>query len=277
MYSRILCCASEKFFNIPNPTKLGRIELQEPEPREATEIMMLSTESRLNSSGTFSQNSQRCSSVIKSMIFWAIWDKHQQLSQEEFYSCQCSMTSPVTRTATKMNVKRMPNLWRYLREDLVLGNGHLLDQVLRRSGILEKRIVHKEPGTTSRRKCCWNLQRVDILFSVQRLHCPGVFSRAKGEENYLYTSLQIKTQLIQFIALFFLSISSVSTEQWQLYAKNLRTIKIERRNLWYWWVNQLFLAKSKQKLLCTKKIPWMTKLYGSSTINKLNRFHQKTK
>ena len=27
-----------------------------------------------------------------------------QLSQEEFYSCQCSMTSPVTEKATKMNV-----------------------------------------------------------------------------------------------------------------------------------------------------------------------------
>ena len=67
--------------------------------------------------------------------------------------------------------------------------------------------------------------------SVQRLHCPGVSSRAKGEESCRYTSLQIKTQLIQFIALFFLSISSVSTEQWQLYAKNLRTIKIERGNL----------------------------------------------
>ena len=69
------------------------------------------------------------------------------------------------------------------------------------------------------------------LLSVQRLHCSGVLSRAKGEENCLYTSLQIKTQLIQFIALFFLSISSVSTEQWQLYAQNLRTIKIERGNL----------------------------------------------
>ena len=69
MYSQILCCVSERFFNIPNPTKLGRTELQEPEPREATEIMMLSTESRLNSSGTFSQDAQRCSSVIKSVIF----------------------------------------------------------------------------------------------------------------------------------------------------------------------------------------------------------------
>ena len=91
---------------------------------------------------------------------------------------------------------------------MVLDNGHLLDQVLRRNGILP-RTVHKEPGTTLRSKCCWNLQKVDTLFSVQRLHCPGVLSKAKGEENCLYTALQIKTQLIQFIALFFLSISAV--------------------------------------------------------------------
>ena len=41
-----------RFFNIPKPTKLGRTELQESDPRKATEIMMLSMESRLNSSGT---------------------------------------------------------------------------------------------------------------------------------------------------------------------------------------------------------------------------------
>ena len=47
----------------------------------------------------------------------------------------------------------------------------------------------------------------------------------------LYTPPQIKIQLIQFIALFFLSISSVSTEQWQLYVKNLRAIKMDQGNL----------------------------------------------
>ena len=45
-----------------------------------------------------------------------------------------------------------------------------------------------------------------------------------------YTSLQMETQLIQFIALFFLSISSESTEQWQLHVKNLRALKIDREN-----------------------------------------------
>ena len=49
---------------------------------------------------------------------------------------------------------------------------------LKRNGILP-RIAHKEPGTTLRSKCCWNLQKVDILLSVQRLHCPEAFSRAK--------------------------------------------------------------------------------------------------
>ena len=67
MSSRILCYVSERFFNIQIPTKLGRTELQESDPRKATEIMMLS--SRLNSSGTSSQDSQRCSSVVKSMIY----------------------------------------------------------------------------------------------------------------------------------------------------------------------------------------------------------------
>ena len=52
---------------------LGRIlqhpESNESDPRKATKILMLSPESRLNSSGTSSQDSQLCSSVIKSMIY----------------------------------------------------------------------------------------------------------------------------------------------------------------------------------------------------------------
>ena len=53
MSSRILCCASERFFNILNATKLGRAGLQEYEPREATEILRTSVESLRNSSGIF--------------------------------------------------------------------------------------------------------------------------------------------------------------------------------------------------------------------------------
>ena len=49
--SRILCCASEGFFNIPNPSKLGRTELQE------SETMTVSMGSRWNSSGISSEDS----------------------------------------------------------------------------------------------------------------------------------------------------------------------------------------------------------------------------
>ena len=58
-----------KVLQHPESNEAGRTGLQESDPRKATEIMMLSTESRLNSSGSSSQDSQRCSSVIKSMIY----------------------------------------------------------------------------------------------------------------------------------------------------------------------------------------------------------------
>ena len=54
------------------------------------------------------------------------------------------MTSLVTVKAIKKNVWQMPESSKYLQRDLVLGNGHLFVQVLKRSGILEKRIVHKQ-------------------------------------------------------------------------------------------------------------------------------------
>ena len=53
MSSRILCCAWGGSFNILIPTKLGTKGLQGSYPRKATEIMTVSMESRLNSSGTF--------------------------------------------------------------------------------------------------------------------------------------------------------------------------------------------------------------------------------
>ena len=103
---------------------------------------------------------------------------------------QCSMTSLVTEKATKMHVWQMSDSSKYLRGNLVLDNGHLLDQVLKRSGILQ-RTVHEGLGIILRKKCYGNSQKADILLSVQRLHCPGVFSKAKDMENCRYTSLQM--------------------------------------------------------------------------------------
>ena len=42
------------------------------------------------------------------------------------------MTSPVTEKAIKKNVWQMPESLKYLQRNLVLDNGHLLVQVLKR-------------------------------------------------------------------------------------------------------------------------------------------------
>ena len=59
--------------------------------------------------------------------------------------------------------------------------------------------VHKEFGIISRKRCWWNSQKADVQFSVQRLHCPGVFSRAKDTENCRYILLRIIQELKQLV------------------------------------------------------------------------------
>ena len=60
----------------------------------------------------------------------------------------------MTKKAIKKNVWQMPESSKYLQRNLVLDNGHLLDQVPKRSGVLWKRIAHQEFGITSRKRCC---------------------------------------------------------------------------------------------------------------------------
>ena len=107
-------------------------------------------------------------------------------------------------------------------------------------------------------------------------HCPEDSWKVKEKGKCPYTSVLIQTQLIQFIALFFLSISSVSTEQWQLYAMNTKVTQIARENPLYWRVSQLFLEKSKLKHLLMMKNLKTPKSFCKNIFNKSIRFHQKT-
>ena len=49
--------------------------------------------------------------------------------------------------------------------------------------------------------------------------------------------------------------------------KNLKLIKIDRGNLMFWLENCSWQSKNRSSF--TTKIPWMTKLYGNSTFNKI--------
>ena len=144
----------------------------------------------------------------------------------------------------------MPESSNYQQRNLVLDKGHMLDQVLTRSGIPQK-IAHKELGIMSRTKCCWNSQKADL--------------RCRWTNNWDNFSQYHFCQ------------SSVFTEHWRLFVKNLRTIKMDRGNLRFWSVNQLFSVKLRQKFLCRMKTLQIIKFNGNNTWNELNRFHQKAK
>ena len=83
-------------------------------------------------------------------------------------------------------------------KDECLANARVVKVLARRCGIgqwsfigpgsgkkwyILQRTVYKEFGIISRKKCSWNSQKADILLSVQRLHCPEVFSKAKDMEK----------------------------------------------------------------------------------------------
>ena len=90
-----------------------------------------------------------------------------------------------------------------------------------------------EFGIISRTRCCWNSQKADVQFSVQKLQCPGVSSKAKDTENCRYISLRIRQRLRLFFASLFLPISSVFTEQLQTCVKNLNPINMDQGNLMF--------------------------------------------
>ena len=68
-----------------------------------------------------------------------------------FFSCRCSTTSLVDQETMKNNACQMPISFLNMRKDLGKDNGRLLVLVLKRSGTLLVKIVHKENGTIWRK------------------------------------------------------------------------------------------------------------------------------
>ena len=67
-------------------------------------------------------------------------------------------------------------------------------------GTLSMKTVHKESGTISQKGCCWNPPKADVQFSVLRLHCPEVNSKAKDMVNCRYTMQPTRKRLRLFFA-----------------------------------------------------------------------------
>ena len=87
VFSDSVLCLYKIFENSPIERCMGakvrmeRIFFKITEPW--TELMV----SQWNSSGIFSQDSMGCSSVKKSKVYCTDWEKHQEISQQESFSC----------------------------------------------------------------------------------------------------------------------------------------------------------------------------------------------
>ena len=154
----------------------------------------------------------------------------------------------------------------YLRRNLVLDNGLLLVQVLKRSGIFP-RTVHKEPGIILRKKCFLEFAESGhpIFRSTTPLSRCILKSKGHGKLsihfNADYPTIETGFRIL------------ISANQLRIWSSS----KIDRGNLIFWWVNQLFSVKSRQKFLCSIKTLHIIKFYGKSTWNESNHFHQKAK
>ena len=120
---RILCLCLGKILQNPESIdaweqRLGWIKSLSKPQKTLTESM----ESRRSSSGTSSQDSKtlQLSEYVKKFIV-QIGAKTPEISQEEFYSCRCSMTFPVEQKTTKQNVWQTLDSYLCMQEDLVKG------------------------------------------------------------------------------------------------------------------------------------------------------------
>ena len=116
----------------------------------------------------------------------------------------------------KKNVWQMLDSYLCMQEDLEKDNGHLLVLVLKRSGIVSVKTVHKESGTKLQKGCCWNALRAEVI------------KKAQDVENCRYTMQPTRKRLRLFFAKLFLQTSSVLTEQSQRYVKSMNPFTRER-------------------------------------------------
>ena len=113
---------------------------------------------------------------------------------------------------------------------MVLINGHSLDQVLRKKWYSSENIPQGAWDNIAERMLQEFAESGHPIFrATTPLSRGSLKSKGRGKLSIHFAADQDTIDTIYRIIS--VSISSVSTEQWQLYAKNLRTIKIERVNL----------------------------------------------
>ena len=111
-----------------------------------------------------------------------------------------SMFNDIFCGSAKKNACRMPASFLCVQRDLEKDNRHSLVLVPKRSGTASVETVHKEYGTKLQKGCCFYAMIANVHFSVLRLHCPEVNSKAKDMVICRYTMQPIWKWLRLFFA-----------------------------------------------------------------------------
>ena len=144
--------------------------------------------------------------------------------------------------------------------------------VILRTWIRKEVVFYLQRGTTRRmgqESLNWwwsNSEKADTQFSQPRVDCVEERSKAKEVDNYRYISVPMGIRLKLFFAQYFLVISSVFTEQSQMYVRNTVLVKQERRDpCWqdnlthgssqqdYWWQHLHVRLRFQHKKILLQK------------------------
>ena len=148
-YFQILCYALERWTRTHNQIMHGKTGGCGSKVHQNTELWTQLMVSQWNLSGTFSQDSPRCSSPTKSKSSCQTWSKNQKNLQDGSSSCRCSTTFHGDLKTMNRNANWAPNSFRLMRKDLEQEDGHFSDLDQKRSGNLLTNTNHKENGTES--------------------------------------------------------------------------------------------------------------------------------
>ena len=206
-YSHILCNAMERWARTHNQILFGKINWCGSTVHHNTELWTPLMVSRWNSSGMFSQASPHCSSATKSKS-----SSQKKSKQPEEFNGRIifmSMFNDISwgSEENKREWNANADLVSTNARSFSPGRGHSSDLDQKRSGILLMKANHKENATVSHNWWWSNSVKADTQFSVLRVHCPEVRSKAKVVGNYQHTCALMRERLKLFFAFFSIQLS----------------------------------------------------------------------
>ena len=200
-------------------------------------------------------------------------------SKDELSSFRCSMTSHGDLKKISKNTNQALNSFRFMQKDSHQEDDHSSDLDQKQSDILLTTKDHKENGTKSLNWWWSHSTKANIQSFEPRVHCPEERSKAKEEENYLYTTLPMGMRLKLFFAQLFLLISSVSKEQSQICVTNANPAMLQQGDLF--WCDNLTHCLCRQvrwwKHLHLWPMILRKKIHCKSTKNEWTSYHKQNR